>query len=251
MRIDLSPVLEDTTLSLHRAGDVLAIDGASFDLGPLPEGATLPRAALDCPALAGDVTRKDGVLCLVLRLPHGSDAAQDLRFPAPLDPVPQGAVPLPGQPAGALPDRAGTIDWAQLRQPDPDAALAQARADAETTLLARIEAAAEALTGRVPLVEKLSWTAKEEAGRAALAGTADQAQRSLIDGEAQITGEDPARLAQRIVANADAWRGAVALLAGLRRRAMAALAETRDPGDVAKVMADIAATLANPGKPGG
>jgi hypothetical protein len=187
----------------------------------------------------------------VQRLPHGSDAAQDLRFPAPLDPVPQGAVPLPGQPAGALPDRAGTIDWAQLRQPDPDAALAQARADAETTLLARIEAAAEALTGRVPLVEKLSWTAKEEAGRAALAGTADQAQRSLIDGEAQITGEDPARLAQRIVANADAWRGAVALLAGLRRRAMAALAETRDPGDVAKVMADIAATLANPGKPGG
>lgn len=251
MRIDLSPVLSDGTLTLHRAGDVLAIDGAAFDLGPLPEGATLPCAALDCPALAGDVTRRDGVLGLVLRLPHGGDAAQDQRFPAALDPVPEGAVPLPGQPPATLPDRAGAIDWALLRHPDPGTTLALARRDAETTLLARIEAAAEAMTGRVPLVEKLSWTAKEEAGRAVLAGTAEPAQRSLIDGEAQITGEDPARLAQRIVANADAWRGAVALLAGLRRRAMAALAETRTPDEVARVIADIAATLASPGKPGG
>jgi hypothetical protein len=44
------------------AGDVLTINGAAFDFGALPDGATLPRAAVDCDWLASDVERIDGVV---------------------------------------------------------------------------------------------------------------------------------------------------------------------------------------------
>lgn len=114
MQITLVPIRSDAGLALHRAGDVLTIDGLAFDLTALPEGATLPQAAVACPALAGPVTRQGGGLHLTLLLPHGADAPEAALFPAPVTPA-DGPVAVPGH-AGA-PDPAttpGAIDWGQM-----------------------------------------------------------------------------------------------------------------------------------------
>lgn len=95
MHITLSPIRADTPLTLHRKGDILTVNGTVLDLSPLPEGAILPQAAVGCPWLASDITRQDGRLRLVLLLPHGAQAPHATLFPAALDPVPEGAVPLP------------------------------------------------------------------------------------------------------------------------------------------------------------
>ena len=95
MQITLSPMRRDDTLTLHRKGNVLTVNGMALDLTALPDGATLPRAAVGCDWLAGDITRTDGVLHLTLILPHGADAGPDLLFPAPLRLTGDGPVVLP------------------------------------------------------------------------------------------------------------------------------------------------------------
>jgi hypothetical protein len=130
--------------------------------------------------------------------------------------------------------------------PDPAADLAQARLGAEATLLARIEAVAEALTGAVPLAEKLSWTAKEEAARAFAEGNADPGARALLEGEAAVTGEGVADLAARILRNAEAWRLVIAWLSGVRRRTLTALALAPDAAAIAAALAQGMAALARP-----
>ena len=90
MHITLSPMRRDDTLTLHRAGDVLTVNGQELDLSALPEGATLPRAAVDCDWLASDITRTGGVLHLTLILPHGPipwpapPEASAVLYPAPI-----------------------------------------------------------------------------------------------------------------------------------------------------------------------
>ena len=95
MHITLSPVRSDDTLTLHRSGEVLTVNGADCDFGPLPEGAVLPRAAVGCDWLASDVTRTGGVLHLTLSLPHGPDAPPGTLFPAPMVVTEDGPVALP------------------------------------------------------------------------------------------------------------------------------------------------------------
>jgi hypothetical protein len=114
MRIDLSPVRSDDPLSLHRAGEVLSVNGLAFDLSPLPDDATLPQAAVGCPALASDIRREGGQIRLTLRLPHDQDAPAAALFPDPLDPAPQGPVDLPGHPGGQAATAPGAIDWGAL-----------------------------------------------------------------------------------------------------------------------------------------
>ena len=95
MHITLIPVRLDTMLTLHRIGDVLTINGVSYDFGPLSEGAILPRAAVGCDWLASDVERIGGVIHLTLILPHGANASEATRHPAPLLLTANGAVTLP------------------------------------------------------------------------------------------------------------------------------------------------------------
>jgi len=78
MKISFSPFRSDSVLTLSRQGDVLTINGADLDFGPLPEGAVLPREAVNCDWLASEVTRIDGVIHLTLILPHGP-----IPWPAP------------------------------------------------------------------------------------------------------------------------------------------------------------------------
>ena len=95
MILTLSPVRMDDTLTASVNGDVLTLNGDALDFGPLPNGATLPREAVDNPWIAGDVSRDmAGVLTVPLILPHGGDAPEGTRFPAPID-AGDGLVPLP------------------------------------------------------------------------------------------------------------------------------------------------------------
>lgn len=101
MHITLTPIRMDATLSLHRAGDVLTVNGTPYDFGPLPEGGLLPRAAVGCDWLESDVRRVGGELRLTLILPHGPipwpapPEAQAVLFPAPIHVTTDGPIPLP------------------------------------------------------------------------------------------------------------------------------------------------------------
>ena len=95
MKISFTPQLRADALLLSLDGDVLTVDGIAYDFGPLPEGGTLPRAAVGCPLLASDVTREGGHITLTLILPHGSDAPEAARFPQPITVTQNGPVPLP------------------------------------------------------------------------------------------------------------------------------------------------------------
>lgn len=95
MLITLTPMRRDDRLTLHRAGDLLTLNGDSYDFSPVPEGAVLPRDAVDCDWLASDVTRKDGHLLLTLILPHGVDAPSETLFPQPILLETDGPVALP------------------------------------------------------------------------------------------------------------------------------------------------------------
>lgn len=95
MKLTFSPVRMDDPLEAIVAGDVLTLNGEALDFGPLPAGATLPRAAIDSPWIAGDVTRDAaGLLTVPLILPHGANAPEETLFPQPVT-IAAGDVPLP------------------------------------------------------------------------------------------------------------------------------------------------------------
>ena len=95
MHITLSPMRRDETLTLERQGDALILNGELFDFSPLPEGATLPVEAIPSDWFAGPVQRDGGQLQVMLVLPHGPNAPQNTRFPAPIDNPPAGGIALP------------------------------------------------------------------------------------------------------------------------------------------------------------
>ena len=95
MRIRLSPQCRDEPLVLIRSGDTLVVNGETFDFTPLPDGATLPRDAIDSEFFVSDVSRVEGKLDLTLLLPHGPDAPEQTRFPEPIMDPPDGVVALP------------------------------------------------------------------------------------------------------------------------------------------------------------
>lgn len=95
MHISLAPVRGDTPRRLHREGDVLTVDGVAYDFSALPEGATLPRDAVQGDWLASDVERTGGVLRMTVILPHGAAAPEATRFPAPIMAPQDGPIPLP------------------------------------------------------------------------------------------------------------------------------------------------------------
>lgn len=95
MKITFTPVRSDARLALSRAGDRLTLNGEVFDFAPLPDGAVLPPDAIDSDWFPGPVTRVDGHLHVTLILPHGPDAPDATRFPAPLILAEDGPVTLP------------------------------------------------------------------------------------------------------------------------------------------------------------
>lgn len=98
MKITLSPVRLDETLTATLAGDVLTLNGEDFDFSQLPEGATLPAEAIASDWIVGPVSRIDGDLHLTLRLPHGPNPSQAVAFPEPIHVTEDGPIALPFDP---------------------------------------------------------------------------------------------------------------------------------------------------------
>lgn len=95
MRISFNPVRMDKALALSRKGDVLVINGEALDLSGIPEGAVLPREAVECEWLASDIARVAGVLEFALILPHGARAPQETLFAKGIVVMKNGVIKLP------------------------------------------------------------------------------------------------------------------------------------------------------------
>mgnify|MGYP003655324519 CR=1 FL=1 len=95
MRISFSPQRRDDALEIIKQGDLLTINGEAFDFTGLPDGATLPREAVDCEWLASDVVRVDGDVILTLILPHGPSPSPTVAFPEPLVDPADGTLTIP------------------------------------------------------------------------------------------------------------------------------------------------------------
>lgn len=87
--------LVQETLTVAKTGDALTINGVAYDFAQLPDGATLPREAVDCEYIASDVTRVNGDIELTLLLPITPQASEAARFPASLEIINDGDVSLP------------------------------------------------------------------------------------------------------------------------------------------------------------
>ena len=95
MLINLSPQRREDILTISKTGDTLTINGVSYDFSQLPNGATLPREAIDCEWIVSDVNRINGEIELTILLPHGANASHEARFPEPIIKNDDGQVVLP------------------------------------------------------------------------------------------------------------------------------------------------------------
>jgi hypothetical protein len=95
MKITLSPVRMDSTLSVYKSGDTLILNGTNYDFSPLPDGATLPNEAIASEHFIGPVERINGELHLTLCLPHGPNPSRSVAFPELIHVVADGPVELP------------------------------------------------------------------------------------------------------------------------------------------------------------
>ena len=144
------------------------------------------------------------------------------------------------------------IDFSQAVTADALTAIAleEARKTAHARVISLIEVASTAITGPVPLAEMLSWTAKEEAARRLLtypADVTDAGIEAILGGEAALTGETIGQLAEKIIANADAYRTIIAVLAGLRRKTSASIDAAATPEAVQAAVEAMAAQLSTLG----
>lgn len=98
MIISFSPQRRDDAFTLVRNGDTLVVNGDPVDLAAIPDGATLPAAAIGSAWIAGDVHRIDGLLHVTLLLPHGSRPSPAVAFPADIVDPPDGPVAVPHDP---------------------------------------------------------------------------------------------------------------------------------------------------------
>jgi len=95
MKINLSPMRRDDTLTISKSSDTLTINDVPYDFSVIPDGATLPASAVDCEWIVGDISRTNGELNLILILPHGPNPREDQAFPVAIEDVPDGDVVIP------------------------------------------------------------------------------------------------------------------------------------------------------------
>lgn len=93
MRISFSPMRRNDALVASKAGDIITINGESFDFSSLPDGATIPD--VPCEFITGPVDRIDGEIHLTLILPHGRNPSQAVSFPEPITVTEDGQIALP------------------------------------------------------------------------------------------------------------------------------------------------------------
>lgn len=88
--VNLSPVRSDQKQPIIEwAAPVLTMNGTSYDLSQLPDGATAKHPVL------GAVERTANNYECTMRLPHGPKAPDSTRFPDPIEVTEDGPVKLP------------------------------------------------------------------------------------------------------------------------------------------------------------
>ena len=95
MLINFSPQQRDDNLEIIKLGETLIINGVNFDFSQLADCATLPREAINCQWVCGDVERINGELVIPILLPHGPNATVAARFPEPITVTEDGPIALP------------------------------------------------------------------------------------------------------------------------------------------------------------
>ena len=95
MRIILSPVRMDSTLSVYKEDQKLTINGELFDFSPMGEGDTLPDGSVHSEWVVGDVNKYSDGLELKIVFPIPFDYTQEQAFPVPLENIVDGLVPFP------------------------------------------------------------------------------------------------------------------------------------------------------------
>ena len=78
LTLNLSPVRSDVPTDVSLSGTTLLINGVSYDLSELPDGAVAQHPEL------GVVTRNGDEYECTIRLTHGANAPEATRFPAPI-----------------------------------------------------------------------------------------------------------------------------------------------------------------------
>lgn len=101
--------------------------------------------------------------------------------------------------------------------------LAKAKQAAKARTLERINAVTRRVLSEYADGEAQSWTKKEVAATAMLAGQADAEQTAFLQIEADIVGETVTDLSTRVVASAQRMNRLAPAAAGLRRAAAAAI----------------------------
>ncbi|MBZ9874971.1 hypothetical protein LB542_29500 [Mesorhizobium sp. BR1-1-9] len=95
MRISFSPQRRDDALVLEKTGDGIRINGELFNFNGLADGDTIKRASIPGDWFAGDVTKTDGEVHIVLTLPHGPNPSQAVAFPEPIVETADGPIAVP------------------------------------------------------------------------------------------------------------------------------------------------------------
>ncbi len=103
MKIILYPQRRDDNLTLSLQGERLTISGDVLDLSTIPDGATVPMAAIDNPFVCGPIERIDGELRVSLLLPRATpfgvfDKVGQIRQPIEITVMQDGDISLPVEP---------------------------------------------------------------------------------------------------------------------------------------------------------
>lgn len=83
-KINLSPQVLEDSISVSVSGSSITINGQTFDLSLLVDGATLPRDAFATEFIVSDVTHSGNVIELTLLYPIPHNATEEQRFPQPI-----------------------------------------------------------------------------------------------------------------------------------------------------------------------
>lgn len=125
MKITLCPQRRDDYITAVKEGDVLIVNGFSYDFSAMSNGDTLPRGAISDEWFPGDINKVAGELSLTLLLPLQINFSQEQAFPVPMLDVPDGRIAFPRElpdadgnypELPALPETTvpGVIHWDQL-----------------------------------------------------------------------------------------------------------------------------------------
>jgi len=95
MKIKLTPQRRNDDIELIKQGDILFINGESFDFSLLVEGARLPFGSVNCEYIIGDVYRVNNEIELTLILPYNTTHSEQRKFPKEILIFKDGIVELP------------------------------------------------------------------------------------------------------------------------------------------------------------